>query len=31
MDYDQGVTGWNWAPVGRSFHEFEKFGTLLFE
>ncbi|MBC7854846.1 MAG: carbohydrate-binding family 9-like protein [Pirellulaceae bacterium] len=32
MDYDDGhVTGWNWAPVGRSFHEYQKFGTLVFE
>ncbi len=32
VDYDQGeTTSWNWAPVGSSFHEFEKFGTLIFE
>jgi hypothetical protein len=32
MDYDDGhVTGWNWAPVSRSFHEYQKFGTLVFE
>ena len=32
MDYDDGhTTGWNWAPVGRSFHEYQKFGTLVFE
>jgi predicted TIM-barrel fold metal-dependent hydrolase len=32
MDYDDGqVTGWNWAPVGRSFHEYQRFGTLVFE
>ena len=31
MDYDHGQTGWNWAPVGRSFHEYQKFGTLVFE
>ncbi len=31
-DYDQGKnTSWHWARVGRSFHEFEKFGTLVFE
>ncbi|HLJ09871.1 MAG TPA: amidohydrolase family protein [Planctomycetaceae bacterium] len=32
MDYDDGnTTRWTWVPVGPSFHEFEKFGTLLFE
>ena len=31
MDYDGGKrTQWDWAPVGDSFHEFEKFGELLF-
>ncbi len=25
------VTQWDWARVGPSFHEFKKFGTLLFE
>ena len=32
MDYDDGQTSaWQWAPVGASFHEFKKFGTLTFE
>ena len=32
VDYDQGkTTSWDWAPVGSSFHEFEKYGTLIFE
>ena len=32
VDYDDNkVTGWNWARVGASFHEFENFGTLVFE
>lgn len=32
VDYDEGKgAGWDWARVGRSFHEFEKFGTLVFE
>jgi len=32
VDYDDGKgTGWDWARVGPSFHEFEKFGTLAFE
>jgi predicted TIM-barrel fold metal-dependent hydrolase len=32
MDYDDGkTTSWDWARVGASFHEFQKFGTLVFE
>jgi hypothetical protein len=32
VDYDDGrSTSWDWARVGPSFHEFEKFGTLIFE
>ena len=31
MDYDEGRrTQWDWAPVGQSFHEYEKFGELVF-
>ena len=31
MDYDAGkVTQWEWARVGTSFHEYEKFGHLIF-
>lgn len=32
MDYDAGAAkGWNWAVVGGSFHEYQKFGRLVFE
>lgn len=32
MDYDGGkTTAWDWARVGPSFHEYEKFGTVEFE
>jgi len=32
VDYDEGKkTSWDWARVRSSFHEFEKFGTLMFE
>jgi predicted TIM-barrel fold metal-dependent hydrolase len=32
MDYDgDNKTSWDWARVGTSFHEFQKFGTLVFE
>ena len=31
MDHDEGKkTEWEWAPVGDSFHEYQKFGHLLF-
>ena len=32
VDYDGGKsTSWDWARVGSSFHEFEKFGKLIFK
>jgi hypothetical protein len=32
VDYDNGqATAWDWARVGDSFHEYQKFGTLLFK
>ncbi|MEZ5944424.1 MAG: carbohydrate-binding family 9-like protein [Planctomycetaceae bacterium] len=32
VDYDNGkTTGWDWARVGPSFHDFKHFGTLVFE
>jgi hypothetical protein len=32
VDYDEGKqTEWDWSRVGPSFHEFQKFGTLVFE
>ena len=32
MDYDsKPQTSWDWARVGPSFHEYQKFGTLVFE
>jgi hypothetical protein len=32
VDYDDGrEASWDWARVGPSFHEFRKFGTLVFE
>jgi len=32
VDYDSGKsTSWDWARVGASFHQFEKYGTLIFE
>ena len=32
MDYDGGRTAsWNWAPIRGTFHQPDKFGTLVFE
>jgi hypothetical protein len=32
VDYDDGKhAGWDWSRVGPSFHEFQKFGTLVFD
>lgn len=32
IDYDGGrSSSWDWARVGPSFHEYQKFGTLVFE
>ncbi len=32
VDYDDGQrTAWDWARVGRSFHDFRNFGTIVFE
>lgn len=32
VDYDQGKAAeWTWVPVGESFHDFQKFGKLVFQ
>lgn len=31
IDYDRGFATWSWQKTGGSFHEFDKFGTLLFD
>ena len=31
VDYDSGEAEWSWQLTGKSFHDYEKFGTLLFE
>lgn len=31
IDYDNGQTLYAWQPIDRSFHEYEKFGTIIFE
>jgi len=31
IDYDKGGNYWTWKPTGLSFHEYKKFGTIIFE
>jgi hypothetical protein len=31
IDYDNGSTHWYWQPVRRTFHEFDKFGIIIFD
>ena len=31
IDYDKGGNYWSWRPTGLSFHEYKKFGTIVFE
>jgi hypothetical protein len=31
IDYDQGETLFSWQKIDKSFHEYEKFGTFIFE
>ena len=31
IDYDQGMATWTWQPVRTNFHDFESFGTFIFE
>lgn len=32
LDYDQPITDrWEWQPIHKSFHEYEKFGTVIFK
>jgi len=31
IDYDKDYTTWSWQKTSGSFHEFKKFGTLIFE
>ena len=31
IDYDSGTSEWSWQKTRTSFHDYEKFGTILFE
>lgn len=31
IDYDQAYTSWTWQPVEKNFHDYEKFGIMIFD
>ena len=31
IDYDNGQTAWSWLPVPGTFHDYKRFGTILFK
>lgn len=31
LDYDDGSTAWSWKPYTTNFHDYENYGTLIFE
>lgn len=31
IDYDNGSDHWLWMPVGTTFHDYQRFGTILFK
>jgi hypothetical protein len=31
IDYDQGFSGWSWQKTRTNFHDYQRFGTLVFE
>lgn len=31
IDYDKGSSYWAWKPIRKNFHDYERFGTLIFD
>ncbi len=31
IDYDEGSSSWTWQPVETNFHDYERYGTMLFD
>ena len=31
IDYDRGTTYWSWRPTRKNFHDYESFGTIIFD
>jgi len=31
IDYDHGITPWSWHPYETNFHDYQNFGTIVFE
>jgi hypothetical protein len=31
IDYDKGQSSWTWKPITKNFHDYERFGTIIFD
>ena len=31
VDYDKGISSWSWQPIRNTFHDYEKYGVLVFD
>jgi hypothetical protein len=31
IDYDKGQSSWTWKPITKNFHDYERFGTIVFD
>ncbi len=31
IDYDKGMSSWAWQPIRKNFHDYERFGYIVFE
>lgn len=31
IDYDKGSSSWSWRPTQKNFHDYQRFGTILFD
>ena len=31
IDYDNGSSSWSWRPTQKNFHDYQRFGTILFD
>ena len=31
VDYDAGVSSWSWQPIRSTFHDYKRFGTIIFK
>jgi hypothetical protein len=31
IDYDKQYSSWTWQPIEKNFHDYEKFGVMIFD